>query len=499
MTGRGVLASAGLAAGLCLLHFAAFDVRKQPLVWDARFYCYFAARVAAGDVPYRDFFDNKTPLAVLAGGALYQIGTRLGVDPVYTMRGGFLCFSAIAALLAFGVQRWLAGGRATPGLLGLLALLGFPLLGLLPSIGVLPKLLMATAAWATALCVARGRFRLAGAAGALAFLDWQIGALALLGALAAALSLRRGRWPALLQVAGGALAAWAPFVLYLAGVGGLGPACRQTLATMLVRGEGPWWMHRTLPERLAYLWDSVDVGCRGHQWLFALGIVGMGLFVIRLMRRWPHPQRPALICLAAYHYGVVGFSLYDYQSYGDLFILLHSVAFFAGFVFVEAWRQLAVALRRRAGARLWASRAAVLTTLLLVRPGPFQRELDLRPPSADRGATLDEQRAVARRVMAQVGERRLAALNASEVLMLSGRPSALPFVYWNSATYHFYRRSADEGYVQTLMRLARSQGVDTLIGDRTLLPRPGDKLVASETGAYSVVLRPIRRAGPTIQ
>ena len=45
--------------------------------------------------------------------------------------------------------------------------------------------------------------------------------------------------------------------------------------------------------------------------------------------------------LATYHYGVLAFSLVDFQYYGDLFLLLHSVSFFLGAVWVSLWELVA--------------------------------------------------------------------------------------------------------------------------------------------------------------
>jgi hypothetical protein len=472
-----------------------FDVVTAPVAWDARYYLYFSWRVASGDVPYRDFFDNKTPLSYLLGGLSFRLAALADLDGLVAARVASLCLAAAAAWLAFAVHRRLAGGRAGPAALGMLAVLALTLLGQLPAVGTLPKLLMAVCGSAAALLVSRRRFVAAGAAGALAFLDWQIGALAVLGTLAGALlSRRRGR--AAGQVLAGALLAVSPVVLWLAARRALGEAWGQTLETMLVRGEGPWWTQRSLPERLAQIADSVSVACPGRElWIVPLGALGLGLFALRLLRRRRHPLAPTLACLAVYHGGVVAFSLKDYQSYGDLFILLHSLAFFAGDLLASLGRLAGLGARRLgAGRGRLAAGAASVALALPFLPPALRTDLDLRAPTVDRGVTLAEQRGLAAEAARRVRDARIAVVGPSEMLLFASRPSALPFVYWNSATYHYYRRSADEGYVRCLMRLARRGAVDVLVGDRTMIPGAGDEVVTSPGGGYALVLR--RVEGP---
>jgi hypothetical protein len=372
--------------------------------------------------------------------------------------------------------------------------LALPLLGHLPAIGVLPKLLMAGAGSATALLVGQRRYAAAGAVGALAFMDWQIGALAALGALAGAL-LSRDRWRAAARVAAGGALALLPLLAWLAAEGALHAAWQQTLATLLVRGQGPWWTQRTLPERLVQIAGTVSVACPGAGvWLIPAGALGLGLFVLQLLRRRRHPLAPTLACLALYHGGVVAFSLKDYQSFGDLFILLHSIAFFAGNLLATLARHAAICGRR------WAPRlgpvAGAAATLALagpLLPSTLRTALDLHPPTVGPGVTLSDQRRVAVQAAERLAEARIGVVGPAEVLIFIGRSSALPFVYWNSATYHHYRRDADEGYVHCLMRLARRAGVDYLLGDQTMIPNPTDDVIGSAGGGYALVLRPVRR------
>ena len=112
-------------------------------------------------------------------------------------------------------------------------------MGELASIGNVPKLLMGVLASAMGLLIQQGRWFWAGAAGMLCFLDWQVGALAWLAALAAALLLRGPRLRAVPLVALGGAAALVPFALYFAAHGALAETVRQVVVESFLRGADP--------------------------------------------------------------------------------------------------------------------------------------------------------------------------------------------------------------------------------------------------------------------
>ena len=80
---------------------------------DVRYFVYFAWQVAEGATPYLDLFDPKTPLSIFAGALLYQLGAWLGVDPLMSIRVGYLLFASVCGWLVFEVMRAMGGGRAT--------------------------------------------------------------------------------------------------------------------------------------------------------------------------------------------------------------------------------------------------------------------------------------------------------------------------------------------------------------------------------------------------
>jgi len=485
-----------LAAGvLALAHFLAFPWRVHPLVTDVRHFVYFAQQTAAGALPHLDLFDNKTQLATFAGAILVRLGGLVGLDPVYAIRLGYLALAALGATLAFQVQRHLFG-RLAAGAFGLACVAAFALLGLLPAIGNIPKLLMAVMAAVTALCARRGAWMAAGAAGSLAALDWQIGALALIGALVA--SLREDRWRrarAVGGLAGGTALVVVPMAAVYAWRGALGPLVRQTVMASLFRaaatrartsGHDEW--HRR--------WGVVTSGCGHEVWLLAVALAGGVLFLRCLLRTADDPARRRLLTtLAVYHYGVVAYSLWDFQVYGDLFILLHSVAFFAAVAASGIDRLVQSSARLSARGRQVGTAIALVAAFAVARPWiPRGR---LRVPGYEAGPTLADQADLATHIDPLLASGGTAVLGPSEQLVLTRRRNPVPVVYWNAPAYAYYRSSPEEDRFTTLRRLLDGAGVTRVVCERGAGPcpsLPGYGLERTVTGSGGTAVDVYSRA-----
>ena len=110
-----------LVLAFSIAHFATFFDPERSIVGDLSYFLYFAWRISEGAIPHLDLFDNKTFLASYAGALLYRLGDGLGVDPLATIRAGYLGLCALGGPLAFLVFRRLGGRDPVAGLLGFFA------------------------------------------------------------------------------------------------------------------------------------------------------------------------------------------------------------------------------------------------------------------------------------------------------------------------------------------------------------------------------------------
>lgn len=483
--------AAAVAAALLAAHFGSFGIGRA-VSTDVRYSVYFSSRAAAGEVPHRDFFDNRTPLSTMLGAAFVRAGAIFGADPLSSMRTGCLSIAAATGLLLFAVHRRLFLGDDAAGAAGLLAYLGFPLLGLLPSIGPFPKVSMNLFALAAALLADAECWALAGAAGALAALDWQIAGLAAIGVLLASiLAPRRVRRAPLRAAAGGGAVAIAT-AAWLGAAGALPAALRQVVGSAFARGAASFEAEGGGAGAgvLARVAQVIAMGCKGHLWLVAVGAAGLVVFAASAPRLRREGLGRLAIPLAVHEYGMVAFSLVDFQRFGDLYALVQSLAFFAGVTLATAVVALRVASARgiapgsiearRRGGR--ATAAALLALALAARPAWLKGEVDLRTRATPVAATLAGQRDVAAQVAARFAGKRLGVVGPSEMLLLSGQVNAIPFVYWNAAPWSYYRGSPDEPERETLRRVlldARLDGIvypEQRLGSDPVLARDYDRV-----------------------
>jgi hypothetical protein len=478
------------AVAFSAAHFASFEIFSRPLVTDIRYYTYFSWRVAEGAVPHADFFGNKTQLAALVGGLLFPIGEFFG-DALIGLRVGFLAFAALACVLAFEVHRRLGGNHAVAGFLGLIACCAFPLMGILPAIGPIPKLLMAVFASIMGLCVHRRRWFLAGVVSAFAFMDWQVGAMAGVGACVAALVCGTPRVRAFLAVVAGGVAGFAPFAIYFAWNGALGAFVRQVFGAALSRGTASM-SESTVGSRWEHIRELAESVGASVPALFYLGGLGIAVALWWGWKKRGDEAHPMLVALGVYHVGVLAFNLVDFQHYGDFFIVLHSVAFFLALVFCFGYEQLANSFSRGAGPKVVGA-VFLLVALALARPGP------LRPaevPSASGITplfTLDDQRAVARAVGEDLAGKRIFFLQNVEVAYFMRYPNPTQLIYWNQAARTFARASEGESQTSTLVRILRDVDPDAFtVSNRRVQSEMSEyrpRAYRSDGDRYKVTLR----------
>ncbi|MCH2170937.1 hypothetical protein MK489_09145 [Myxococcota bacterium] len=480
-----------LVAALLALHFSSFAPSTRPIVTDVRYSLYYAWRVLEGDAPHRDLYAIKTQLAVFLGAGLQALGEFLEIDGLLAIRVGYLALAALGGLLLFAIHRRLGHGSQAAGFLGLAAYLSFGLLGELPSVGNVSKLVMAVSASAAALLVHKKRWFGAGMASGLAFLDWQVGGLVGLAALVALLVQERPRMPAILRLGFGAALAGMPMLGFFAFQGALGDFLEQVGPGALARGVAAASVGG--PSALARIWNSVPRVCPEQEWLFAAALMGLPLLWGRLL--WPRDRdlQGLLLPLAIYHTGILLFFAVDNQGYGDFFLLLHSIAFFLG----VTWNALAETTIDLAGRRFSEPRGGdprrlrrglqtvwIAAALLAARPGPMRPDIPLRAPQLRPGATLEDQRHVAGAMERVLGDGRLVALENIELLYLLKRENLVPTAYFNDVIWRKFRL-AEESRGATAARM-----IEVARADAFLLParmrRPAE---ARESGYRPVVIR----------
>lgn len=435
---------------------ASFAERDRPLFLDQRYYVHFAQRIADGAVPHRDLFDNKPELASVLAAPAALAGDALGVDRIRAVR---LFSIAVAAATGGALYAVVATAWASPiaGALGVLCWTAAPLLGFQPSIGPVPKLWMTLLGWCAALLAHRGRWFAAGVVAAAAALDWQIGFLAGVGILAAAACERVARSRAIAAVVAGGAATLAVTAALLAAGGALRPAFEQTVLASLARGGGSVG-RRGAAVRLGQLVDWLGASGAASSWLAIAGVVSAAATFAWLWRWRGRAALRVALPVAILGWGVVGFSLLDFQGYGDLYVLLASLAMFAG-LGAGALERTLRAVEPFDGA----AAAALLLALALAahpwHPAPVVPEERVFPG----GVGLDMQREAGRRLASLAAGRRFGFAGCSEQLSLSGVANAFSSPFWNRATWAYFRRGPDESSGRTLLRVAEEARVDGVV------------------------------------
>jgi hypothetical protein len=490
-TGKQGWCLVAVVLALSAAHFATFFDPERNLFGDLSYFVYFAWRITDGAIPHLDLFDNKTFLASYAGALFHRLGDGLGVDPLATIRAGYLGLCALGGPLAFMVFRRLGGRDPVAGLLGFFAYLSFAFVGTLAAVGNVPKLIMALCAPAMALLVQDRRWLAAGFLGAVAFLDWQVGVLVWAAAFTGALTHGAPRFRACLRVTLGGILAVAPLVTWYALRGALRVAFDQTFVASWSRALANFGNARQLPP-IHRILEQVNLSCTEHEWLFFTGLFGLAILPCWLwMWRGTDTQR-LLLPLSLYHYGVVGFSLVDFQRYGDFFLLLHSVAFFLGVV----WLTLYAAAKRWCGGRLKVAVPATILILAFVaaRPGPLRPEVVVFVPNIPATVTLSEQERVAEEMRELTQDGTFVLIGHSELLFLMHRVNPLPVIYWNAAAYSYYGDVHNEQPSEAAMRMLLSVDPDTFVWtQRAPMPRHLREifvphLVGSKRDGYQIPL-----------
>jgi len=195
----------------------------------------------------------------------------------------------------------------------------------------------------------------------------------------------------------------------------------------------------------------------------ALALPGLLLFPLSLRRSSGKPVRAAWITLAVHHYGLVAFSLFDFQGSGDTMILLHSIAFFGGVALLELFHLLERA-RLAPLTSHWLEVALAIAMLLAVRP-VFSDYPPLRTRIAPAETKLSDQVTMAQRIRQLAQGKTVMVLGPTEMATLGNLEPLSNFFFWNLAAEHEYVRTRGADADNFLM-LLREYQPDVVISNR---------------------------------
>lgn len=313
-----------LAALVGLAWFWRFDPSGRSITGDGALFAHFGRRILDGDVPYRDFFDQKTPLVSYFNALTMGLGRVAGKSELTTMRAGYVLAAAVMVgilfLLATELRtRWLGA------VLGVAALLSYERVGAWVAAGSSPKLLMVLAGCAGWLLAVRGRWVLAGVFSATAFLAWQPGLIYLV--VVNVLAFRRPGAPSrrrrfLCANAGFGVVVIATVGFFTA-VGALGDVYRDTVVfNLFYVGQGATPPIQAIPSLF-----SRSNAIFGSSWpALALAIAGVVAVPVVWHRARDRDRRAFVESLAMYFALASTFLLVSGGGESDLIMLLPLLA-----------------------------------------------------------------------------------------------------------------------------------------------------------------------------
>lgn len=319
-------------------------------VGDLALHQLFGHLIADGKVPYRDFFDQKTPLAWYLNAAADLISRPLGVDYVLAARVLSVSLAAAGTVGLYLVARAASLGRGASAVAALL-FIAFDYHSYAAIHGIEPKLLNSYIGIFALLAAYRSRWLLSGVLCALAFLAWPPGGVFLLGA--GTVALMNGRATvreAIPRLVVGFVAPVAALLIYLGLVGALADFWADTFTfnRQYVSQEFSWL-------RVDLMADRINSGHASDRWLFLVGALGFVAWAwLFTFARDIVKQTKLVAPLAVVTLAVLGYSYVNFWTVGDVMPFLPWVAFWG------AWL-----LERMARQPRWAPAAGVAALVLL--------------------------------------------------------------------------------------------------------------------------------------
>ena len=311
-----------------------------PALGDIAIFQLFGRLIADGQVPYRDFFDHKTPLAGYIN-AVPAVGSNVfGMDIIIATRMVSIVFAAAATcglyLLCRAASLSKAASVAAAGLYT-----AFNFASLLVAFGIEPKALVSYFGIFALLAAYRSRWFTTGVLCALSFLAWQPGGVFLIGAAAWAIAKQRANLAATMaRMASGFLVPLVLLISYFAIVGALDEFWRDAFE-----------FNRDYVNRQFSLAPQVDVMAEkinrsygSERWVFLLAALGAGAWLVLaangLRRRRLPDAVVQTVPVAAITLLVLTYSYVNFTSEVDIIPFLPWVAFWAAWLLDRVSHQM---------------------------------------------------------------------------------------------------------------------------------------------------------------
>jgi hypothetical protein len=409
---------------------------------------YSGQQMAKGVPPYVSLFNHTGPLSPLIAGVAIIVGKTLSVDDVFAVRFGFLVLSSLAVVALFWLATTLFGSLSV-GLLSAIVLIGLEGFARDAGSGPRAKTPMVLFEILCLLFAARKNWFTAGLFGSLAFLVWQpAGAFSVTVVGAAALQTARGRErsSSLARAIAGTLLPIIIVAGYFVYKSAFGELVNSAVLFNLYYVERvPTTLIQHFANPIAAVYRSYPLGVLP----IVLGfLAAAAVYVWRLKENDGSISK--LLTVDRFSTFLVSFaamviwSLVDFQSGPDLFVLLPYVAIGFGWLLHLSLCQLMDLLQVGQAARR-AVLAALCCILVMAEAGYYRKT---------RESGLREQRGIARQIESEFGrDCRVISISSPEILVLLDKTNPNRYLFIASGIDNLIDATEPGGFESWLRQL----------------------------------------------
>ena len=456
-----------LLVGMAVWTYLTYGFQREVARDDALF-AYSGQRVADGCAPYERSFDAKGPLSYAVPALGVLAARQLHIPEYRGVQGEFVVISILCVLAVYLLTREVTGS-VVAGVFAAIMFLGFE--GFLQhAAGARAKTTIVLLTPLALLALVRRRWALGGALVAAAALTWQT--MVLLGLAAIPSILREEpsrRLRAFVALLAGGLAVVALVVAWFAAEGALTDLWHGAVVSLTYLAS------RTSELPLSWrFWRPVRRCWEGYPSTFMAGCFGV-LGLIAAFAEKSREEGGAIGALTRSPWSViflgfimlVGFSILDFQIYGDAYPLLPFIALGLGFVLERALTALTgpESLIRPGQRPL----AAALVALALFSPTVVF--VKFHP-----GRGLAEQQRISREIADRLGDGTIQCINAPQILCLAELKNATRYAILSGRLLGFVEDHEPGGVDGLLRSMGRADLVVCYVSDCEQMPCVYDRV-----------------------